>query len=138
MSVASPPVYDLAETRRLVAADPWGSRLGIEAAAVDGPTLILHLELGPEHLNFLDGAHGGALFSLAELAVRVAAIQRGPDPAFVDGHLTLTAGAGAGDLFTATVSDVRVGRALGVFRATVSRSDGRQVGELTATVQFQP
>jgi acyl-coenzyme A thioesterase PaaI-like protein len=41
-----------------------------------------------------------------------------------------------GDIFSAKVSDVNVGRSLGVLRVTVRRSDGRLVGELTATMRF--
>lgn len=112
--------------------DPWAARLGIVAVG-DGR---LEMELGEEHLNFLDGAHGGALFSLAEAAVRVAATADGDDPVLLDGHLALTAGGTAGDTFTASATPVKVGRSLGVYRVSVTGPGGRLVGAFTGTVRF--
>lgn len=116
-----------------IASDPWADTLGIEVSA-DGKTLAM--DLTGNHLNFLDGAHGGALFSLAEAAVRNAALEDGPDPVVVDAHLVLTAAGSAGDTFTAGARPVNVGRTLGVYAVSVTRSDGRLVGEFTATVRF--
>lgn len=95
------------------------------------------MSLTGDHLNFLDGAHGGALFSLAESAARTAAHQDGNDPGLVDAHLVLTSGGTAGDEFTARVHPTSVGRTLGVYRVEVKRSDGRSVGEMTATYRFR-
>lgn len=94
------------------------------------------MQLTGDHLNFLDGAHGGALFSLAEAALRAAACADGKEPALVDAHLALTAGGEEGDTFTATVEPVKVGRSLAVYRVYVTRSDGRLVGQFTGTVRF--
>lgn len=113
--------------------DPWADALAIEVSSGDQ---TLTMELTAAHLNFLEGAHGGALFSLAEAAVRNAARLDGPDPVVVDAHLALTAGGRAGDTFTAEARPVNVGRTLGVYDVSVTRDDGRLVGELTATVRF--
>jgi acyl-CoA thioesterase len=129
-------VYDPVETTALLGADRWSRLLGVQVGEVTTESLTLTLELTEEHLNFLDGGHGGVLFSLAEAAASVAAAQRGSDPVLLDGHLALTAGGRAGDIFSAKVSDVNVGRSIGVLRVTVRRSDGRLVGELTATMRF--
>lgn len=115
--------------------DPWARQLGIRLVEGETPT-TLSMELGEEHLNFLDGAHGGALFSLAEAALRTAADRDGSDPTLLDAHLALTSGAGEGDRFTATARPVKVGRSLGVYRVSVTRRDGRLVGEFTGTVRF--
>lgn len=129
-------MYNRAETGALLAAEPWAQGLGVQVGEVGAESLTLTLELADDHLNFLDGGHGGVLFSLAETAASVAAGQRGADAQFIDGHLTLTAGGRAGDLFSATVTDVNVGRSLGVLRVAVTREDGRLVGVLTATLRF--
>lgn len=129
-------MYDRAETIAMLSAESWAQRLGIQVGGVTRDSLTLTLELQDEHLNFLDGGHGGVLFSLAETAASVAAGQRGSDPVLIDGHLALTAGGRAGDVFSATVTDVNVGRSLGVLRVSVFRTDGRLVGELTATLRF--
>jgi len=129
-------VYDPVETTALLGADRWSRLLGVQVGEVTTESLTLTLELTEEHLNFLDGGHGGVLFSLAETAASVAAAQRGSDPVLLDGHLALTAGGRVGDVFSATVTDVNVGRSLGVLRVAVRRSDGRLIGELTATMRF--
>lgn len=115
--------------------DPWAARLGITDAG-EGEETRLTMDLSGDHLNFLDVAHGGALFSLAEAALRAAAGADGRDPTLLDAHLALTAGGAEGDTFTATVDPVKVGRSLSVYRVSVTRSDGRLVGEFTGTVRF--
>lgn len=112
--------------------DAWASRLSIEAAA-DG---TFRMRLGGDHMNFLDGAHGGALYSLCEKALQETASQGGRPVTVVDTHLVLTAGGKEGDTFTATVEPVNVGRTLGVYSVSVTRSDGRLVGRMTGTVRF--
>lgn len=112
--------------------DAWASRLSIEAGAEGSFTM----RLAGDHMNFLDGAHGGALFSLAEKALRAAAAEGGRDITVVDTHLVLTAGGREGDTFTARAEPVNVGRTLGVYRVLVTRNDGRLVGQMTGTVRF--
>lgn len=121
-----------AVNRAMSTSDAWASRLSIEATG-DGASIM---RLGGDHMNFLDGAHGGALYSLAEKALRAAASQSGRGITVVDTHLVLTAGGKEGDTFTATVEPVNVGRTLGVYSVSVTRSDGRLVGRMTGTVRF--
>jgi uncharacterized protein (TIGR00369 family) len=92
------------------------------------------MDLTGNHMNFLDSAHGGALFSVAEAAVREACGR--DDAQLIDAHLTLTAGAPAGDRFVAVAEPVNVGRTLAVYRASVTRGDGRVCGVFTATVRL--
>lgn len=117
--------------------DPWASSLGIRIRDAAPGRTILEMPLEGKHMNFLDGVHGGALFSLAEAAIRTAAGIDGPFPVLLDAHLALTAGGREGDVFTAEVTPVNVGRTLGVYRIVVVRGDGRTVGELTGTVRFR-
>lgn len=117
--------------------DPWSRHLGIRIREESDDGVVAEMPLAGEHMNFLDGAHGGALFSLAEAALRAAAGAGSRTPIVLDAHLALTAGGAEGDTFTATTRPVSVGRTLGVWRVTVERSDGRTVGEFTGTVRFE-
>lgn len=117
--------------------DPWGARLGIRAVPPGQGDADLVLDLNETHMNFLDGAHGGVLFSLAQVAIRRQARDSGRLPTLVDAHLVLTAGGARGDLFFASVTPVKVGRSLGVYRVTVIKDDGTVVGEMTGTVRFE-
>ncbi|HSJ34263.1 MAG TPA: PaaI family thioesterase [Acidimicrobiia bacterium] len=117
--------------------DPWSRHLGIRIREESDDGVVAEMPLAGEHMNFLDGAHGGALFSLAEAALRAAAGAGSGIPVVLDAHLALTAGGAEGDTFTATTRPLSVGRTLGVWRVTVERSDGRTVGEFTGTVRFE-
>ena len=117
--------------------DPWSRYLDIRVKEKSEEQVVLEMPLAGGHMNFLDGAHGGALFSLAEAALRAAAGAGGGTALVLDTHLALTAGGQEGDVFTATTRPVNVGRTLGVWRVTEQRSDGRVVGEFTGTVRFE-
>src|SRR5690606_35603667 len=110
--------------------DAWASRLAIESSADGGFTM----RLGGDHMNFLDVAHGGALYSLCEKALRATASVGGRDVTVVDTHLVLTAGGREGDTFTATVEPVSIGRTLGVYSVPVTRGGGRLGGRMTGAV----
>lgn len=117
--------------------DPWSRHLGIRVREQTEAGAVAEMPLTATHMNFLDGAHGGALFSLVEATLRAAAGAGGGFPVVLDTHLALTAAGQEGDVFTATAHPINVGRTLGVWRVTVERSDGRVVGEFTGTVRFQ-
>jgi uncharacterized protein (TIGR00369 family) len=117
--------------------DPWSRHLGIRVTEQTDEGVVAEMPLTATHMNFLDGAHGGALFSLAEATLRAAAGAGGDHPVVLDAHLALTAGGEEGDVFTATARPINFGRTLGVWRVTVRRSDGRIVGEFTGTVRFE-
>lgn len=115
-------------------ADPWSTHLRIGPGDPDG----VELDLSDDHLNFLDGAHGGAVFSLAEAAVRRRAVDDGVDPLVIDAHFSFTSGAAAGDRLRARAVPSKTGRSLGVYRVSIVADDDRLVGEMTATVRFAP
>jgi acyl-CoA thioesterase len=116
--------------------DPWSEMLGIRPVGDSVPP-ALAMDLTDDHLNFLQSAHGGAMFTLAETAARTAAETEGDQPLLVDAHLVLTSGGTGGDVLTARVHPTSIGRTLGVYRVEVTRGDGRLVGEMTATFRFR-
>lgn len=118
--------------------DHWAQSLGIRPVGDSDPP-TLEMDLTGDLLNFLEGAHGGAIFTLAETAARTAASAAAGEarPVLVDAHLVLTSGGSAGDVLTARVQPTSVGRTLGVYRVEVTRGDGRLVGEMTATWRFR-
>lgn len=120
--------------RARLESDRWASRLGIEAPSGDGG--VFTMALHDHHLNFLDGCHGGALYSLAEAAFVAVASAHGADPVTLDSHLVLTAGSRKGDVLSASVTPVNTGRTLATYSVSVTRSDGRLVGSFTGTAHF--
>jgi acyl-CoA thioesterase len=92
------------------------------------------MRLGPEHINFFGASHGGAIFSLADMALGLACNSSGSLAALIDAHMTFTAGAKEGEVLTATAVPVSRSRKLAVYRIDVSRADGTLVASLTGTV----
>lgn len=125
------------EVSRALEADAWASSLGMTLVDAAPEGVTVRMPLSASHLNFHGGAHGGALFSLVETTMALCARAGGAVPHLIDAHLALTAGGTEGDVFEARAVPINVGRSLGVYRVSVTRSDGRTVGEFTGTVSFQ-
>jgi len=123
--------------RELLDRDRYAASLGISLVAVTEDEVIVEMPLTPDHENFHDGVHGGAVFSLADCAFSLASNAPG-DAVAIDTHLALTAGAAAGDTLTAVAVEITRGRTLGTYRVTVTRGDGRICGLFTGTVYVLP
>lgn len=116
--------------------DPWARALGCEVVDLDDQRAVVALVIEQRHLNFLDGTHGGVVFSLAEFTIRTLAQAHGAMPRVGDIHLSLTSGSAAGDTLSATATRATGGRRLATYRVSVVRGDGRTVGEGNAVVGF--
>jgi phenylacetic acid degradation protein PaaD len=126
--------FDEERVAELLAADPFADRLGIELVGVSSDEIVLAMEIGADHLNFLGVGHGGVMFSLADCAFSLASNSAGDRAVAIDTHLVLTAGAREGDRLEATVREISRGRTLGTYRAEVTKGDGRIAGLFTGTV----
>ncbi len=118
----------------LLAADRYAGHLGIRLVEVSAAGVVLEMEIGPDHLNFLDLTHGGAVFSLADCALSLASNGYGQRAVAVDAHLVISGGSAMGDVLRAVAEPAVGGRVLGTHRITVTRGDGRVVGLFTGTV----
>ncbi len=118
----------------LVRADPYAQLLGITLASVSDDEIVVELEVGPSHLNFLGVGHGGMVFSLADCAFSLGSNAAGDRAVAIDTHLALTGAAREGDRLRARVVEATRGRTLGTYRVDVTRGDGRVIGLFTGTV----
>lgn len=117
-----------------VANDPFMQSLGIQVVSVSQKRVTLRMVIKPEQLNFNGTPHGGALFSLADSALGLAANAGGRVAALIDGNLSLSAAVRAGDAVLVHAEEINSGRTLCVHRVLITReSDGRHVGQLTGT-----
>lgn len=116
---------------QMLASDSYATHLGIRLESDDPVTVVMDID--ERHLNFLDGTHGGAVFSLADCALSLASNRAGAALA-IDAHLVLTGASRVGDTLRAVAEEVTRGRTLGSYRITVTRGDGRTVGLFTGTV----
>jgi len=119
---------------RLIARDAYARHLGLEMVAAGEGTATVRMRVRPEHINFWNTCHGGAIFSLADTALGLACNSYGTVAALIDSHMTFSVAVKAGELLTARAEEVSRTRKLGVYRMEVRREDGVLVASLTGTV----
>jgi acyl-CoA thioesterase len=114
------------------AADPYAAAAGarIVDAGPDGVRLELTVE--HRHLNDRGIAHGGALFTLADVAASIAANLSPPPAVISSATLHFVRPARAGDVLVATAKTHHQGRTIGVHDVEISRD-----GQLVATMRAQ-
>ena len=123
----------LALQRRHAARDRYMAHLG--ATLIDGGAgrATISMRIGSQHLNFLGGCHGGALFSLADMALGLACNSYGTVAALIDAHMTFPVAVKEGDTLFARAIEITRGRRLATYRMEVSRDD-ELVSTMTGTV----
>jgi acyl-CoA thioesterase len=119
---------------QMAAHDPLPKLLGM--ACIDGGhgRAAVRMTIRREHLNFNGSCHGGVVFALADTAFGLASNSHGVVAAGIDAHITYQVAVNAGDVLTATATEVSRSRKLGVYRVDVTRADGTQVSSFTGTV----
>ena len=130
--------HDVTRLREMLDVDPYAAHLGVRLAEEQEGAVAVEMEVGDHHLNFLGVTHGGAVFSLADVAFSLASNAAGDRAVAIDTHLVLTAGARPGEVLRAVAEETTRGRTLGTYRIAVSRPDGRVVGLFTGTVHITP
>lgn len=126
--------FEQRRVARLLADDPYARSLGIELVEVTEDEIVVAIEVGEDHLNFLGVGHGGMVFSLADCAFSLASNSAGDPAVAIDTHLVLTAASRLGDRLQARVRESSRGRTLGTYHVEVTRGDGRVAGLFTGTV----
>jgi len=119
---------------RLMARDAFARHLGLELVEAGEGTASVAMRVRPEHINFWDSCHGGAIFSLADTALGLACNSYGSVAALIDSHMTFSVAVKAGERLTARAEEISRSRKLGVYRMEVRREDGVLVASLTGTV----
>ena len=119
--------------RRLAGADPFVRSLGIAVVAAAEGRVEVGREVGPEHLNFLGGGHGGLIFTLADTAFGLASNIGGTVSIGIDTHMAYIRGVRAGDQLSAVAEEISRSSKTAVYRVDVRR-DGEAVAAFTGTV----
>jgi LAO/AO transport system kinase len=120
---------------RALAADGYARHMGLELMAGGAGAAAVRMRVGPQHLNFNGGCHGGAIFSLADMALGLACNSHGTIAALVDGNISISNGASEGDWLVAQATEVSRSRKLAVYRVEVKRAaDGVHIACLSGTV----
>ena len=114
--------------------DRLGKLLGVELVEVREGYAEARLKIGPQHLNAADVAHGGAVFTVADIALAGASNSYGTVSLLTNGNLTVFHGTKEGDTLTARAEEISKSRKLAHYRVVVSNGAGEQIAVFTATV----
>jgi len=131
---AQPASDSAALLARLIARDAFARHLGLELLEAREGSATVAMRVRPEHINFWETCHGGAIFSLADTALGLACNSHGSIAALIDSHMTFSVAVKAGERLVARAEEVSRTRRLGVYRIEVRRDDGTLVASLTGTV----
>jgi acyl-CoA thioesterase len=118
----------------LAARDPFAKLVGIECEHGGLGYAKVRLQVRAEHLNFNGSCHGAVIFALADTAFGLASNSYGVIAAGIDAHITYHVPAAAGDVLSATATEVSRSRKLAVYRIDVTRADGMITTAFTGTV----
>ncbi len=110
--------------RRRIAADPYATWLGARLSGFRPGYARPEMRLGPHHLNFHGGAHGGAIFSLADAAFAAASNSHGVAAVAVSMSIHYTGRVRAGDRLVAEATEERCGSRIGFYRIVVRTAAG--------------
>lgn len=128
------PDASLEEVRRIFANDRFatgatGCRV-VEAAPGHG---VCEFDIEERHINEKGGVMGGAIFTLADLAIVVASIVDGPESVSVNLNIEFMSAA-KGTKLIATADVDKEGRRLGFYRCLVEDDLGTKVARVTGTI----
>ena len=119
--------------RKLAARDAYMAHLGATLVAGGAGYAAVAMRVGHQHLNFLGGCHGGALFSLADMALGLACNSHGTVAALIDTHALFPVAVVEGDRLVANATEISRSRRLARYRIEVTRDD-EMVASMAATV----
>ena len=114
--------------------DRFGKLLGVEILEVGEGSATTSLTITNDHLNAADVAHGGAVFSLADIALAVASNSHGNIALLTNGSITFFGATKEGDTITARAEEIGGSRKLGHYRVEISNSSDEPIAVYTATV----
>ena len=117
-----------------LAADPLAALLGIELEFVGVGYARAAMTVGPQHLNAVGTAHGGATMALLDVVHAAVSNSHGTLAVAQDVHTEFLSAGRAGDRLVAVGVELhRTGRTA-VYRIDVTAGDGRRVATALARV----
>ena len=111
--------------------DLFAGKTGVELIEIKAGYSKARLVITEEHLNAGHRTQGGALFTLADLALAAAAYSHGVLSFSLSSNITFLRGSGVGDTLYAEARERYVGRTTGYYQIDVTN----QKGELIATFE---
>ncbi len=114
--------------------DQLGKLLGVQLVEVGEGRAYAELKVGREHLNAAGVAHGGAIFTLADIALAAAANSYGNVTLLTNGNIQVFHATKEGDTLCAKATEISASRRLAHYRIEVKNGAGEQIAVYNATV----
>jgi len=122
---------------RLIAADRYGQENGFELVAASPGSATVRMRVASRHVNFNGRCHGGAIFSLGDMALGLACNSYGNIATLVDGQMCITSAVEEGEWLQAHAKEMARSRRIGSYQVRVTRSrDDSLVATVHGTVYF--
>ncbi|MGI9538114.1 MAG: PaaI family thioesterase [Desulfocapsaceae bacterium] len=124
---------DTKTARRVFARDRYAELSGIEIVETSPGYCKARMQIENKHLNSVDVVHGGALFTLADLAFAVASNSHGQVALAINAHITYLRAVSGGVLY-AVATEVEKPRKLGAYEVVVSDEEDRTIATFNGMV----
>ncbi len=124
---------DTENARRVFARDRYAAHSGIEIREAGKGFCKARMRIENQHLNAMDVVHGGAVFTLADLAFAVASNSHGQVALAINAHITYLHGVSSGTLW-ATATEVEEPGRLGVYNVIITDENDRKIAAFTGMV----
>ena len=124
---------DTETARRVFSRDRYAELSGIEIVEAAKGYCKARMRIDDRHLNSVDVVHGGALFTLADLAFAVASNSHGQVALAINAHITFLQAIGTGVLY-AVATEVEEPKKLGAYEVVISDQNGSTIATFSGLV----
>ncbi|NQW01197.1 MAG: PaaI family thioesterase [Rhodospirillales bacterium] len=122
-----------ARAQALFNQDGYARHLGIELVEVGQGRAVMEMEIQDRHLNFLGAVHGGAIFSLADMAFGLASNTEQSMRVGIDAHIAFVARVDQGERIRASAFKFAENRRTAVYQVNITRN-AEAIATFTGTV----
>jgi acyl-CoA thioesterase len=119
--------------KEFIQSDRFAKLLGIELIESAPGHAVTQMEIKDEHLNAVNIAQGGALFTLADLAMAAAANSYGPVAVSIQSEIKYFKAAGKG-LLKAEASEISCSSKLATYSIDIHNTDGELIAAFQGMV----
>ena len=114
--------------------DLFADKVGVELLEIKEGYSKASLLIKEEHLNAGHRTQGGALFTLADLALAAAANSHGALAFSLSSNITFLRSSGPGDILYAEARERYIGRTTGYYQIDVTNQEGKLIATFESSV----
>lgn len=114
--------------------DLFATNAGIELIEISEGHGKARLEVKEEHLNAGNRTQGGAIFTLADLALAAASNSHGTLAFSLSSNITFLRASGPGDILVAEARERYTGRSTGYYQIDVTNQNGELIATFESSV----